>query len=398
MVNEIVRLRHNGILQRRIPMTWDEIKQKTGMGLETMFRYRKIAIELGMIKVDENGREMISEQTKQLQDYVFLEKNEFVDDLLVKEWVEDLRSRRNGMPIRTWKNLLSSLRFLCNKCRINAEQLIVDRKTTEKIVKNFAEMYKTGEITIRNQKNIDFESSLEGVIHTRVMAVRSFCAFHGISWPRGTSSIMSGKIVGHGKYSHIRFTQDEIMIANRFIKKKWGKDSDIFRVFWIGVESCSRKTALLNMKCDWIEQKNNDKNTTIFVMKAVESKTNYIKNGQWLKYVTRKDTQQSLKRHKSKGFSRIIEDHSNIESKTIELRDNLREIYKHVGKTDDYFYTNSFHALRHIGAHYWLEKTGYNYGIVAKIGGWHTIDELKNSYGEMSPEFIIENIQTKMIM
>jgi len=29
---------------------------------------------------------------------------------------------------------------------------------------------------------------------------------------------------------------------------------------------------------------------------------------------------------------------------------------------------------------------------VAVIGGWHTIDELKKSYGEMPPEKVLEGI------
>ncbi len=65
-------------------------------------------------------------------------------------------------------------------------------------------------------------------------------------------------------------------------------------------------------------------------------------------------------------------------------------------KSEEYYYNNSFHALRHIGAHYWLEKTDYNYGFVAKIGGWHTINELKNSYGEIQPEFVLDMIQNNI--
>ena len=394
-LNEIMRLRNYGVLQRKVPMPWGEVARKVGMKRTRVYDYRDMAIKLGMINVDEKNREIVSEQVKQIQEYVFLEKNEFAKELLVMEWVEDLRSRRNGMPIKSWKTLLSSLRFLCNKCRINPDQLIIDRKTTEKIVRNFAEMYKTGEIQVSSRTKINFESSAEFAIHSRVMAVRSFCGFHGMSWPRGTASIMSGKVVGHGKYSHIRFTTEEIEIADEFIKKRWGIDSDVFRMFWVGVESCSRKTALINMNCNWIKKENKNKGTTIFVMKATESKTNYIKNGQWLKYITRSDTQQSLellKARKGEG-SRIIEDYFDKSVRVQELRENLREIYRHVGKSEDYFYTNPFHALRHIGAHYWLEKTNYNYGMIAKMGGWHTIDELKNSYGEMSPEFVIEKIE-----
>jgi len=35
-------------------------------------------------------------------------------------------------------------------------------------------------------------------------------------------------------------------------------------------------------------------------------------------------------------------------------------------------YPNLFHALHHIGIHYWLEETNYNYGKEAKIFAYHT--------------------------
>lgn len=59
-------------------------------------------------------------------------------------------------------------------------------------------------------------------------------------------------------------------------------------------------------------------------------------------------------------------------------------------KNDSYFQQHSSNVLRHLGAHYWLSKTNYNYGIIAEVGGWHTIDELKKSYGKIPPEKILE--------
>jgi len=58
---------------------------------------------------------------------------------------------------------------------------------------------------------------------------------------------MSQKVPGHGKYADIRFTDEEFSKADSFIKEKWGLDSDIYRWFWIGVESCSRFNALYTM-------------------------------------------------------------------------------------------------------------------------------------------------------
>lgn len=40
-----------------------------------------------------------------------------------------------------------------------------------------------------------------------------------------------------------------------------------------------------------------------------------------------------------------------------------------------------------------LSKTNYNYGIIAEVGGWHTIDEIKKSYGQIPPEKILEIIE-----
>jgi hypothetical protein len=97
-------------------MPWVQVARKIGMERTRVYEYRDMAVKLGMINVDEKGREIFSEQVKQVQEYIFLDKNEFVKELHVMEWVEDLRSRRNGMPIKSWKTLLSGLRFLCKVC------------------------------------------------------------------------------------------------------------------------------------------------------------------------------------------------------------------------------------------------------------------------------------------
>ena len=53
---------------------------------------------------------------------------------------------------------------------------------------------------------------------------------------------------------------------------------------------------------------------------------------------------------------------------------------------DPYFTKKPSHSLRHVAAQYWLLKSSFDYGFVAELGGWGTIDELKKSYGEMPPE------------
>ena len=385
ILDEVLRLRECGTVRRKIPMTWEEIGNVLGISMPTVFAYKKLAGATGRIELNKNGRQVFSEDIKGIQEVAYLEKDEFVNEPLVKEWVTDLRTRRNGHPIRLWRSMITNLRTLCNASGINPRQLIVDRKITETILKNFAEEYKG-------------KSTKTSAIRTRVNAVRSFCAFHGMTWPKGVSGIMSAKVIGHGKYADIRLTQDEIEKADSFIKKRWGLDSDVYRVFWVGIESCARKNALLGMKCSWEEYHTRKDNELIFIMIAYESKTAHIKEGKWKKYITRNDTQKSLQIHKSRGAKTILHDSKRMHMHEESVKQQLREIYRHLGKDDKegYFYRNPFHVLRHIGAHYWLSKLSYNYGLVAKIGGWHTIDELKASYGEMPPEFVIETIESRL--
>jgi len=68
-------------------------------------------------------------------------------------------------------------------------------------------------------------------------------------------------------------------------------------------------------------------------------------------------------------------------------------VFQSIGKTNQYFQNHPTHALRHIGAQHWLAKKDFNYGLVSEIGDWHTIDELKKSYGMIPPEKILEIIE-----
>lgn len=202
---------------------------------------------------------------------------------------------------------------------------------------------------------------------------------------------MSQAVPNHGMYADIRLSDQELEEADMYIKSKWGLDSDVYRWFWVGIESCSRSDALYTMKLDYTKHSGKNGKTT-FIMTAYESKTRQIKRGKWIKYITRDDTQKSIELLKERGGTRIYE--SQIPKQTFkkQINDAMKEIYRHVGK-NEYFEEHPTHALRHVGAHYWLARKNYNYGLVAVIGGWHTIDELKKSYGEMPPEKMLESIE-----
>jgi hypothetical protein len=304
--------------------------------------------------------------------------------------MDDLLTRKQGMPIKTWKYRLRCLETVCNTCKVIPYDLIISNKKTEKIMRSFAKHFQNGEMICSNigKKN----QGMNTTVYSKVQAIRDFCSFYDITWRKGISGVMSQKVPHHGKYADIRFTQEEFEEADLFIKEKWGLDSDIFRWFWIGVESCARFGALFNMKNDWTEIRSKSGNR-VFLMSVIESKTDNIRGGKWTKFIARPDTQKSLELLKSRKCDRIFESALSEYPFRLKIHNELLEIYSHLGKNDSYFLHHSSHALRHLGAHYWLSKTNYNYGIIAEVGGWHTIDELKKSYGQIPPEKILEIIE-----
>jgi hypothetical protein len=62
----------------------------------------------------------------------------------------------------------------------------------------------------------------------------------------------------------------------------------------------------------------------------------------------------------------------------------LKEGYRAIGLTHQYFYIRPSYALRHCGAHLWLVRTGYNYDAVASMG-WEEINTLRKFYGKYDP-------------
>ena len=143
------------------------------------------------------------------------------------------------------------------------------------------------------------------------------------------------------------------------------------------------------MENDYVAKKNSIGNT-IYIMSVHETKTEHIRGGKWTKYITREDTQKSIDLLRSRGVLKIYESNPPLHRFQKEISKKLIQIYKHLGKNSDYFLHHPSHVLRHIGAHYWLSKTNYNYGIISEVGGWNTIDELKKSYGQIPPEKILE--------
>ena len=65
-----------------------------------------------------------------------------------------------------------------------------------------------------------------------------------------------------------------------------------------------------------------------------------------------------------------------------QLYDDIKECFREVGATRQYFQDHAFHAFRHIFAQFQLEASDWDYASVADMGHWTTLNVLKDSYGK----------------
>jgi len=374
---------------RPYPLKPAEIAKSLGLCNKTVYNYISKLSKSGKVIRLKSGRFFLPRSDEQ-EFREFNKHHGITSDPLVSEWMDDLITRRQGLPLKSWKTRLRSFEIVCNTCKVTPYDFTISNKKTEKIMRSFAKCFQNGTIVQSNLRSKP--KGMNQTLYPKVQAVRDFCSFYDITWKKGVSGVMSQKVLGHGKYADIRFTDEEFIAADKFIQEKWGLDSDIYRWFWIGVESCARFGALYNMENDYTIHKSSS-GKSVYVMTAHESKTDHIRGGRWTKYITREDTQKSIDLLRARGITKIYESNDSKHKFQNEINEKLSQIYKHLGRNTNYFLQHATHVLRHIGAHYWLSKTNYNYGIISEVGGWNTIDELKKSYGQIPPEKILEIIQ-----
>ncbi len=105
--------------------------------------------------------------------------------------------------------------------------------------------------------------------------------------------ITSQKVHSYGLYADIRLTEQELAQADTFNQERWGINSDIYRWFQIGIESCAIFGTPYTMSVDYTTFNSNGKIT--YIMSAIETKTSLTPGrGKWTKYITKKETQQSI--------------------------------------------------------------------------------------------------------
>jgi len=334
---------------RPYPIPVSEIAKMLGISRSTIYYYLNRLKEQNQVSKKHTGRFDIPKSPEYLFRH-FNKDHKITSEPLIAEWMDDLTTRRSGEPISNWGTRIRAIESVCNSCQIHPSDLLVSQRNTEKIMRKYAQLAIQKKIWRDNRGRPT--NDIRFTMYNRVQAVRDFCGFYEITWRRGVGGIMSQKVPSHGLYADLRLTEPELERADHFIKEQFGIDSDIYRWFWIGIESCARFEALYSMNLDYEKHISPTTNRITYLMTAYESKTKHLRGGKWYKYIIRPDTQKSIDLLKSRNASRIYESKLAKGKFRAQISSQLSQVYKNLGKTNPYFYQHSSHALRHIGAHY----------------------------------------------
>jgi hypothetical protein len=373
------------------PLNMKQISQIMGFkSRKSAYDYRDIAITQGWIELDENQKPILPKVTPLGEFKVFTEKHSLLEDPLIAYWWKKQSSKNAGAGTKMQKDLVNMLERFFNTIKINPAELVAlkSNEVVESYRDQFIEQFKLG-LDVRKAQGHD-RGSLKGITLRLNYALNSFCVLNGISWAKGDQA-MSRVIVGHGQYSKERFLKSEFIEADKYLIENFGIDSDQYRHFWVGVETCSRLGALKVMSLNYeIVYDESDKIKSLH-LKTFESKLEHTKKGGAVeKFVRRKNTIESLMALRKRGGTGIYENKEKLPLYKLhkQIQTDMKNLYSHLGKDQDsYYFKRPAHTLRHLGAQYWLQKGNYtNHVIVAKIGDWSTIQEMIDSYGDVPPE------------
>lgn len=339
----------------------------------------------GLISRSPTGRLLKTQQQVQQEAYQKLETDAFVQTYPeVKEWVNSMLVRKDGQPIKKWRNMLTAFQTVCDTLKLSPSAFTISPKQSEQLAEAFVIKMQKGEIIRQRHGN-------KHKIHCKyprnyISAIANFCAKHSITWPRGISGVMSRKKQNFGAYAHIKLTQEEIAKARQYFKEKGDFEALFF--FDFGRLTCARSESIITTEVSRFELNSQG----WLIGRIFESKTQKW----WTKYIPpwEQEVQQEyfewVQKHPGQRYLFVKDTGYEVDLVERRMSGKLKELYQHLGKTDDYFYRKPIHTLRHIGAHYWLRLTDYNHSLVARIGGWDDVSTLVKCYGEIPEDFTIK--------
>ncbi|MGI0026896.1 MAG: hypothetical protein ACREAD_03550 [Nitrosopumilaceae archaeon] len=388
---------HNEILKEIVKLALQgnqptEIAKIIGKGRTSIWEYLDEASKLGLVQKTSTGRIKLAQQIKDSKIYEIVDKDRFIKKYkVVADWVADMLTRNGGKPVVAWRSNISKLKTICDTLSLSPYELLAAKNGkqyggAESALRDFARALQTGQVkhaSTRGSKPTYDDISTR--FFNYVMAVRNFCAVSGISIPPKINGVLSGKKQGYAKYSHVKLSFGKIDECVKLLGEKYGYASKEQALFVFYYLTCARKQAGLDVKAHTVTHHESG----WIICRVNESKT----GDTWTKYIPNDNPHQQIfldYMKKRDGCKYLFGDSVEELNKTYDLLPSIfEEIYRLAGIKEEYFYIMQVHALRHVGAHYWLNRTKYNHVIVSRIGGWKSVQTLIDCYGQPDENYII---------
>ena len=316
----------------------------------------------------------------------YVEKQEIVEDGItegifqngvfekipcINKWTNKMRGR--GAKERSIKTFVSTIKQVCKgelplkgTTSKSAQREIIEgwglkhpaRLTTEIAVNYIAEMRKR-ELKTRNHR----------------LALRNFLKANNVEdWDE-----ISGQLEQDaGKYAHLYAERDKLTKVFEYVEPL---NKEVHDASFFSFKTASRLTATLTAHAkNYKEMRlpNGDIERTIIV----EEKASLHKGKRRMEKVITDDLYEVLKPRLQKGGLLF-----NIDRKA--LHGILYSAYKEIIPELADEIPMVFHFWRHQFAQHLLRETGWNYGLVARLGGW-TTQTLEKYYGKMDRKIVME--------
>jgi hypothetical protein len=334
------------------------IKRKYGIGYFQVYRFLK--------EIEAYKQQIIS----YLQYREEIMPKNFREIPIIKEWETKIRRSGHTSMLR----FIPILENICNgeyvksfKCHPNKLDLVKAQEYVDKYLSTY------------NVKKIP-KHHRQALRHFLMVA-------KNINIPRGFGDAygLSGAKENFGAYKFLRLNDLQI----RKIREYLSDDLEALTFFDWSLESLGRMKAVALTKMNFVEEDG------IVTTSLYETKTE--KAFQKFLLLNIDHARQTWEEIKKLGENReylFFDQKPNtyqLQVFLLRISKKLKEAYKYANVQDEYAYRKPFHFLRHSGAHLWLMRTQYDYGLVAELG-WEDINTLRQVYGGLPREILVSKI------
>ncbi len=343
--------------------------------------------EKGLLQKDATGRIVKSDQVKAQEESIDISRDAFSQIPSVAAWIQDMQTRNAGKPNKSWSKQRWALQTICETLNVPPDSLVcemVNPDSSKLMKKSQTVEYWMRKFAVEHAKKSD--SSIRRFTSALVDYGRSQ---HELALMHNITGILSRKKEGYGKYAHVKLTEEQIAQASIICEKR----GDLLTrdLFEFGIDTGSRNKTLEMTKladCEFFAD--------FILVRQHESKTEGHGIADWEKYVATPQAMAHIKirfnERRAQGQEYLFMDGTyNAFNKDVLLR--LKQLYRDLGVTEEYFFNHPVHALRHSAAHHWLRVTNYDYDFVASILGWKGSAVLKEAYGAMPADVKMKKLR-----